>query len=98
ESAITNGEQVRAKLPIRNINRVVGTMVGSEVTKQCGSKGLPEDRIHLKFQGSAGQSFGAFIPKGMRMELEGDANDYFGKGLSQGKLILDPPKKSLFKP
>ena len=94
--AIERGEKVRADLPIINVNRVVGTIVGSEITKQHGPAGLPEDTVHLKFNGSAGQSFGAFIPKGMTLELEGDANDYFGKGLSGGKLIVYPPKTATF--
>jgi glutamate synthase (ferredoxin) len=94
--AIERGEKVRAELPIINVNRVVGTIVGSEITKQHGPAGLPEDTVHLKFFGSAGQSLGAFTPKGMTLELEGDANDYFGKGLSGGKLIVYPPKGSTF--
>src|ERR1041384_484164 len=94
--AIEHGQNVRAELPIRNVNRVVGTITGSEVTRQYGPEGLPEDTIQLKFTGSAGQSFGAFIPKGMTLEIEGDANDYFGKGLSGGKLIVYPPKESTF--
>ena len=94
--AIERGEKVKAELPIININRVVGTIVGSEISKKYGVAGLPEDTIHLKFNGSAGQSFGAFNPKGMTLELEGDANDYFGKGLSGGKLIVYPPKGSTF--
>ncbi len=98
DPALTEGKSVRATLPIDNTNRVVGTIVGSELTKQHGSDGLPEDTIHLKFNGSAGQSFGAFIPNGMTLELEGDANDYFGKGLSGGKLILYPPKDARFDP
>ncbi|HLR32978.1 MAG TPA: glutamate synthase large subunit, partial [Fodinibius sp.] len=98
EPALSGGKSVRATLPIKNTNRVVGTIVGSEVTRRFGSKGLSEDTIHLKFEGSAGQSFGAFIPKGMTLELEGDANDYFGKGLSGGKLILYPPKDARFDP
>ncbi len=97
EPAIERGERVHADLPIRNVNRVVGTIVGSEVTKKHGPNGLPEDTINLKFTGSAGQSFGAFIPRGISLELEGDANDYFGKGLSGGKLIVYPPKGSTFK-
>ena len=96
QPAIERGEKVRAELPIHNVNRVVGTIVGSEITKQHGPNGLPEDTVQLKFNGSAGQSFGAFIPKGMTLELEGDANDYFGKGLSGGKLIVYPPKSSTF--
>ena len=95
--AIERGEKVRAELPIINVNRVVGTITGSEVTKKHGPNGLPEDTIHLKFNGSAGQSFGGFIPKGMTLELEGDANDYFGKGLSGGKLIVYPSKAATFK-
>ena len=94
--AIERGEKVRAELPIKNVDRVVGTIVGSEITKKHGPNGLPEDTVLLKFNGSAGQSFGAFMPKGMTHELEGDANDYFGKGLSGGKLIVYPPKGSTF--
>jgi glutamate synthase (ferredoxin) len=94
--AIERGEKVRAELSIINVNRVVGTIVGSEITKKYGPVGLPEDTVHLKFNGSAGQSFGAFVPKGMTLELEGDANDYFGKGLSGGKLIVYPSKASTF--
>jgi len=96
EPAIERGERVHADLPIRNVNRVVGTIVGSEVTKKHGPNGLPEDTIYLKFTGSAGQSLGAFMPRGMTIELEGDANDYFGKGLSGGKIIVYPPKGSTF--
>ena len=96
--AIERGEKVRAELPIINVNRVVGTIVGSEITKKHGANGLPEDTVHLKFFGSAGQSFGAFIPRGITLELEGDANDYFGKGMSGGKLIVYPPKGSTFAP
>jgi glutamate synthase (ferredoxin) len=96
--AIERGEKVRAELPIINVNRVVGTITGSEITKKHGPNGLPEDTVLLKFNGSAGQSFGAFIPKGMTLELEGDANDYFGKGLSGGKLIVYPPRGSTFVP
>jgi glutamate synthase (ferredoxin) len=94
--AIERGEKVRAELPIHNVNRVVGTITGSEVTKKWGPNGLPEDTIHLKFNGSAGQSLGAFMPPGMTIELEGDANDYLGKGLSGGKIIVYPPKGSTF--
>ena len=96
--ALERGEKVKAKLDIRNTNRVVGTILGSEVTRRFGPQGLPEDTIHFHFQGSAGQSFGAFVPPGMTLELEGDANDYFGKGLSGGKLILYPPEGSTFAP
>jgi glutamate synthase (ferredoxin) len=96
--AIERGEKVRAELEIHNVNRVVGTIAGSEITRKHGPNGLPEDTVHLKFNGSAGQSFGAFMPRGMTHELEGDANDYFGKGLSGGKLIVYPPKGSTFVP
>jgi glutamate synthase (ferredoxin) len=96
--AIERGEKVKAELPIINVNRVVGTITGSEITKKHGPNGLPEDTVQLKFNGSAGQSFGAFIPRGMTLELEGDANDYFGKGLSGGKLIVYPPRGSTFVP
>ena len=96
QPAIERGEKVKAELPIINVNRVVGTIVGSEITKKHGPNGLPEDTVHLKFHGSAGQSLGAFAPKGMTLELEGDANDYFGKGLSGAKLIVYPPKGSTF--
>ena len=96
EPAIQRGEKVKAELPIINVNRVVGTIVGSEITKKYGPAGLPEDTVHLKFTGSAGQSLGAFIPRGMTLELEGDANDYFGKGMSGGKLIVYPPKTATF--
>ncbi|MFO7848200.1 MAG: glutamate synthase large subunit [Balneolaceae bacterium] len=98
EPALVHKKPVQAKLAIRNINRVVGTILGNEVTRRYGPNGLPEDTIHLKFEGSAGQSFGAFIPKGMTLELRGDANDYFGKGLSGGKLILYPDEGIRFKP
>jgi glutamate synthase (ferredoxin) len=96
EPALQRREKVKATLPIRNINRVVGTMLGSEITRRFGPHGLPQDTVHFHFQGAAGQSFGAFIPPGLTLELEGDANDYFGKGLSGGKLILYPPPQSTF--
>ena len=96
--AIDKGEKVRAEMPIRNVHRVVGTIVGNEITKKWGFNGLPDDTIQLKFNGSAGQSFGAFMPRGMTFMLEGDANDYFGKGLSGGRIIIYPPTGSTFKP
>jgi glutamate synthase (ferredoxin) len=96
--ALEHREKVKVTLPIRNTNRVVGTILGSEVTRRFGPKGLLEDTIHFHFQGSAGQSFGAFVPPGMTLELEGDANDYFGKGLSGGKIIAYPPAGSTFVP
>jgi glutamate synthase (ferredoxin) len=96
--ALERREKVKATLDVRNTNRVVGTILGSEVTRRFGPQGLPEDTIHFHFEGSAGQSFGAFVPAGMTLELEGDANDYFGKGLSGGKMILYPPEGSTFAP
>jgi glutamate synthase (ferredoxin) len=94
--AIERGAKVEASLPIRNVNRVVGTITGSEVTKRFGAAGLPEDTIRLHFTGSAGQSFGAFLPHGMTFTLEGDANDYVGKGLSGGKLAIFPSSEATF--
>jgi glutamate synthase (ferredoxin) len=94
--ALENGTPVSASLPIRNVNRVVGTMVGSELTRRWGPAGLAEDTIQLHFEGSAGQSFGAFVPRGMTLTLEGDANDYLGKGLSGGRIVVYPPKGSSF--
>src|SRR6266516_2477227 len=96
--AIERKEKVEAVLPIRNVNRVVGTIVGSEITRRWGVEGLPEDTIEIQFTGSAGQSFGAFMPRGMTFTLEGDANDYVGKGLSGGKIIIFPPEQSTFVP
>jgi glutamate synthase (ferredoxin) len=96
--ALQRGEKVAATLPIKNVNRVVGTIVGSEVTRRYGEAGLPDDTISIHFQGSAGQSFGAFLPRGMSFVLEGDANDYLGKGLSGGKIIVYPPEGSTFVP
>ena len=96
QPALERGEKVEATLPIRNINRVVGTITGSELTRRHGPEGLPEDTIRLHFHGSAGQSFGAFIPPGMTLTLEGDSNDYLGKGLSGGKIVVFPPKHATF--
>ena len=96
--ALVEGKTVKADLPITNQNRTVGTILGSEVTRQYGAGGLMDDTIQLHFTGSAGQSFGAFVPRGMTLTLEGDSNDYIGKGLSGGKLIVYPPKASTFKP
>ena len=96
--ALENGTPVRLTVPIRNTDRVVGTILGSEITKRHGAKGLAEDTIGLHFQGSAGQSFGAFVPAGVTMRLEGDANDYLGKGLSGGKIIVQPPQEASFQP
>jgi len=92
--AIERGEKVRAELPIVNTNRVVGTITGAEISRRHGARGLPDETIRLKFNGSAGQSFAAFCPKGMTFELEGDANDYIGKGLCGARLIVRPPKNS----
>src|SRR5207245_2405014 len=80
-------------LPIRNVNRTVGTTLGYEVTLKRGAAGLPDDTIRVHFTGSAGQSFGAFLPRGISFTLEGDANDYWGKGLSGGRLIVHPPRR-----
>jgi glutamate synthase (NADPH) large chain len=98
KKAIETGEPVSLFASIRNCNRTVGATLSAEVSKKYGSKGLPADTIKCKFTGSAGQSFGAFLAPGISFELEGDANDYFGKGLSGGKLIVYPPKSSTFRP
>ena len=97
EPAIERGEKVVAELPIRNVNRVVGTITSHEITKKHGAKGLPDDTIRIRFKGSAGQSFGAFMTKGMTFSIEGDANDYVGKGLSGGKIIIYPSSSATFK-
>jgi glutamate synthase (ferredoxin) len=96
EPAIKKGKKVRSRVPIRNVNRVVGTIVGYEISKVHGLEGLPEDTITLDFVGSAGQSFGAFAPRGLTLRLEGDANDYVGKGLSGGKIVIQPPSEADF--
>ena len=96
EGALEEGRPVRLELPIRNVNRTVGTMLGYEVTRRWGGEGLPEDTIDVSFRGSAGQSFGAFLPRGITLRLEGDANDYLGKGLSGGRLIIRPPAEATF--
>ncbi|MDA0293298.1 MAG: glutamate synthase large subunit [Verrucomicrobia bacterium] len=96
EPAIKKGRKVHSRLPIRNVNRVVGTIVGYEISKLHGLEGLPDDTITLDFVGSAGQSFGAFAPRGLTLRLEGDANDYVGKGLSGGKIIILPSPESDF--
>jgi glutamate synthase (NADPH/NADH) large chain/glutamate synthase (ferredoxin) len=98
KEALEYQEPLAATLSIRNINRVAGTLLGSEITKRYGAEGLPEDTIQLTFKGSAGQSFGAFIPPGLTMRLIGDANDFIGKGLSGGKMIVHPSRKSTFVP
>ena len=96
EAALTRKEPVRASLPIRNVNRTVGTMLGSHVTRAFGGEGLPDGTIDLTFQGSAGQSFGAFLPAGITLRLEGDANDYLGKGLSGGRIVVRPDRRAVF--
>jgi len=92
------GEQqtVDIHMPIRNVNRTVGTMLGYEITRRYGGTGLPDDTIRIHFTGSAGQSFGAFVPRGVTMRLEGDSNDYWGKGLSGGKIAVYPPRQATF--
>jgi len=94
--AIHHGKKVNSELHIRNINRTVGTMLSHEVVKVWGKRALPIDTIHFNFKGSAGQSFGAFLARGITLELEGDSNDYVGKGLSGGRLIIYPPLESSF--
>ncbi|MCH1624581.1 glutamate synthase large subunit [Fredinandcohnia quinoae] len=96
--SLINKEPIKASFPIQNIHRTVGTILGGEITKRYGIKGLPNNTIQLYFKGSAGQSFGSFLPKGMTVTLEGDANDYVGKGLSGGKIIVKPCEKSIFLP
>ncbi len=94
--ALEKGDQVRAELPIINTNRTVGTILSNEIAKRWGADCLPDDTIHFKFNGSAGQSLGAFLARGVTLELEGDANDYIGKGLSGGRLVIYPPRDSSF--
>ena len=96
--AIEHRRPVSLTLPIRNVNRTVGTTLGYEVTSRWGAEGLPDDTIKVRFSGSAGQSFGAFLPRGITFTLEGDANDYWGKGLSGGRLIVYPPRRATFVP
>jgi glutamate synthase (NADPH/NADH) large chain len=96
QPAIERGEPVRAQVAIRNVNRTVGTILGHEVTKRYGGDGLPDGTIDLTFLGSAGQSFGAFLPRGVTLRLEGDANDYVGKGLSGGRIVVRPDRAATF--
>jgi glutamate synthase (NADPH) large chain len=96
--ALERKTPVSMSLPIGNAHRTVGTMLGYEVTRRHGADGLPEDTIRLQFTGSAGQSFGAFVPRGITLRLEGDSNDYVGKGLSGGKVIVYPPRQATFVP
>ena len=96
--AIEQAQRVEATLSIRNVDRAVGTMIGSEISRRYGANGLPEDTIKLHFHGSAGQSFAAFMPRGMTFYLDGDTNDYLGKGLSGGKVIIRPSETATFVP
>ncbi|RDH75551.1 glutamate synthase large subunit [Mycolicibacterium moriokaense] len=98
EGALEDAHPVRLELPVRNVNRTVGTMLGAEVTRRYGAQGLPDDTIHITLSGSAGQSIGAFLPPGITIELVGDANDYVGKGLSGGRVVVKPPDDVLFLP
>lgn len=98
KDALEDKKKVDIILPIKNTNRTVGTILGYHITKKYGGDGLPEDTVNVHFNGSAGMSFGAFVPKGVTMTLEGDANDYIGKGLSGGKIIVYPPRHSTFVP
>jgi glutamate synthase (NADPH/NADH) large chain len=96
EGALAGGEPVRLDLPVRNVNRTVGTMLGSELTRRWGGDGLPDNTIDITLTGSAGQSFGAFLPRGITLRLVGDANDYVGKGLSGGRITVRPHPDSQF--
>jgi glutamate synthase (NADPH/NADH) large chain len=96
EGALTEGTPVRLELPVRNVNRTVGTMLGSELTRRWGGDGLPDDTVEVALTGSAGQSLGAFLPRGITLRLHGDANDYLGKGLSGGRIIAAPPTSASF--
>ncbi len=96
EGALQDGTPLRLELPVRNVNRTVGTMLGYEVTKRWGADGLPDNTIDISFRGSAGQSFGAFLPRGITLRLAGDANDYLGKGLSGGRVIVAPDPEADF--
>ena len=97
EAALVKAEAVRIDLPVRNVNRTVGTMLGAEITRKYGAEGLPEGTIDVTLHGSAGQSLGAFIPKGLTIRLYGDSNDYVGKGISGGRVIVRPDEKASFK-
>ena len=94
--ALEKGEKASLSLSVSNTDRAFGTIFGSEITKRYGNT-LPGDTFHIRCEGAGGQSFGAFIPKGLTLELEGDSNDYFGKGLSGGELVVYPPKSSRFR-
>ena len=94
--ALNKATPVRLEMPVRNVNRTVGTMLGAEITRKYGGSGLPADTIDITFHGSAGQSFGAFVPSGLTLRLYGDSNDYVGKGLSGGRVIIRPDEKAKF--
>lgn len=96
QEALSNSKQVSIELPITNVDQAVGTMLGNELTKRFAADGLPEATIDIKLKGSAGQSFGAFVPKGIKLSLEGDSNDYVGKGLSGGSIVIRPDRASVF--
>jgi glutamate synthase (NADPH/NADH) large chain len=98
EPALERGEAVRVVMPVRNVNRTVGTMLGHEVTKRYGARGLPDGTIDIELTGSAGQSFGAFLPPGVTLRLFGDANDYVGKGLSGGRIVVRPERTAVLDP
>src|SRR5713101_1141705 len=98
EQALDTLAPVEIKLPVRNIHRSVGTMLSGEIARCYGSAGLPDDTIRIQLEGSAGQSLGAFLTKGVTLTLEGEANDYVGKGLSGGRLVVYPPRRSTFAP
>ena len=95
-AALENGEPVRIDLPVRNVNRTVGTMLGAEVTRRYGADGLPAGTIDVTLHGSAGQSLGAFLPRGITVRLYGDSNDYVGKGISGGRVVLRPDERAVF--
>ncbi|WP_243793404.1 glutamate synthase large subunit [Saccharopolyspora gloriosae] len=96
EASLEDAHPVRLRLPVRNVNRTVGTLLGAEVTRRFGGDGLPDDTIHVELEGSAGQSLGAFLPPGVTLEMIGDANDYVGKGLSGGRVVVRPDPDSVF--
>jgi glutamate synthase domain-containing protein 2/glutamate synthase domain-containing protein 1/glutamate synthase domain-containing protein 3 len=98
KSSVETGQRTELEMPIRNVHRTVGAMLSGDIARRHGAKGLPDDTICVRFNGSAGQSFGAFLAKGVSLFLEGDANDYVGKGLSGGKIVVFPPKSSTFSP
>ena len=95
--ALEKGERVNIDVPVRNVNRTVGTMLGAEITRKYKGAGLPDDTVNVVLHGSAGQSLGAFIPSGLTIRLYGDSNDYVGKGISGGRVIVRPDEKAKFK-